>query len=60
MRELHYWTFKHKPGAKADESNSREYVINAVRGNYAFMQYEYGMQDKGKVTQNWCKVLSLD
>ena len=59
MKDLHYWAFKHKPGSDADESNSLEYVINAVRGNYAFMQYEYGMQDKGKVTQNWSKVLSI-
>ena len=59
MDNIRYWVFKHKPGSDADENSSKEFVIKAIRNNYAFMQYEYGLQDAGKVTQNWNRVLEI-
>lgn len=59
MEDIKYWVFKHKPGKNAGEEESFNYVLQAVRNNYAFMQYEYGMQDTGKVTQNWNKILDI-
>lgn len=59
MGKNKYWVFKHKPGKEADESASYDFVLQAVKNNYAFMQYEYGMQDTGKVTQNWNRMLEI-
>lgn len=59
MGNIKYWVFKHKPGRNAGEVDSFNFVLQAVKNNYAFMQYEYGMQDTGKVTQNWNKMLEI-
>lgn len=56
---MKYWTFKHKPGENANETECREFVLQAVRNNYAFMQYEYGFENQGKVTQNWNRMLKV-
>lgn len=60
MSNIKYWVFKHKPGRNASEVESFDYVLQAVKNNYAFMQYEYGMEDTGKVTQNWNKILEIE
>ena len=60
MENIRYWTFKHKPGGKANEDKCKELILQAVRNNYAFMQYEYGgNQDQGMVTQNWNRMLEV-
>ena len=59
MSDIHYWTFKHKPGSEADEIRSKDFVLQAVRDNYAFMQYEYGLQKNKMVTQNWNRMLEI-
>lgn len=60
MENIRYWTFKHKPGGKANEDRCKELILQAVRNNYAFMQYEYGgNQDQGMVTQNWNRMLEV-
>lgn len=60
MSDIRYWTFKHKPGSEANETGSKDYVLQAVRDNYAFMQYEYGLHQKTKmVTQNWNRMLEV-
>ncbi len=56
MDNIRYWTFKHKPGEKANEDKCKELILQAVRNNYVFMQYEYGFEDTRKVTQNWNRV----
>lgn len=53
-KQVNYWTFKHKPGTSGG-ANSKEFVNRALALNSAIMQYEYGYQEQGKVTQNWNK-----
>ena len=58
-----YWTFKHRPGKDRSEEQCMEYIYWALRKNVCMMQYEYGHEDagqpKGKVTQNWNKMLQI-
>lgn len=56
---MNYWTFKHKPGKNSNESDAKEFVEKAIILNSAIMQYEYGSEDKGKVTQNWNDALKI-
>lgn len=55
-----YWVFKHRPGSSATETECMEFVKQAITYNYAFMQYEYGIQDENRmVTMNWNRVLEI-
>lgn len=54
-----YWTFKHKPGEDTNENDAKEFVEKAIKLNSAIMQYEYGNQTMGKVTQNWNDALKI-
>lgn len=56
---MNYWTFKHKPGKKSNENDAKEFVEKAITLNSAIMQYEYGSEDKRKVTQNWNDALKI-
>lgn len=58
--EIRYWTFKHKPGMGGSELGSMEFVEKAIRLNAAIMQYEYGLQEQGMVTQNWNKIQEIN
>lgn len=60
MREIKYWVFKHKPGKNADESECLDFIMQAIKNNYAFMQYEYGMEEETRmVTLNWNRILEI-
>lgn len=54
-KTINYWTFKHKPGIGGG-SEAIEFVERAISINSAIMQYEYGVQNQGHVTQNWNRV----
>jgi len=57
-KSTNYWTFKHKPGTDGG-LEAIKFVERAISLNSALMQYEYRLQEQGKVTQNWKRVKDI-
>lgn len=57
-RTPRYWVFNHKFDG-ASEQEQLDLRLQAIANNYAFMQYEYGHQNKSSVTINWNSAIQV-